>query len=81
MVDLLAKKSTDILERFTGYLPLHSAKLFEMNRYFKKSFRDAVTSAAKNKSCRVLIKPNCVSDSPHAAAVAEFRLLTGHDCL
>ncbi|GFW82850.1 uncharacterized protein TNCV_3494201 [Trichonephila clavipes] len=30
---------------------------------------------------RVLIKPNCVSDSPRAAAVAEFRLLTGHDCL
>ncbi|GFX63490.1 hypothetical protein TNCV_104981 [Trichonephila clavipes] len=44
-------------------------------------FRDTATSAAKNKLWRVLIKPKCVSDSPRAAAVAEFRLLTGHDCL
>ncbi|GFV42231.1 uncharacterized protein TNCV_3164621 [Trichonephila clavipes] len=26
-------------------------------------------------------KPNCVTDSPRAAAVAEFRLLTAHDSL
>ncbi|GFV70383.1 hypothetical protein TNCV_4798021 [Trichonephila clavipes] len=48
---------------------------------FKKCFRDAATSAAKNKTGRVLIKSNYASDSPCAAAVAEFRLLTGHDCL
>ncbi|GFW92288.1 uncharacterized protein TNCV_3541741 [Trichonephila clavipes] len=42
--------------------------------------RCRATSVAKNKSWRGLIKPKCVSDSPRAA-VAEFRLLTGHDCL
>ncbi|GFU41121.1 uncharacterized protein TNCV_1058491 [Trichonephila clavipes] len=42
---------------------------------------NAATSAAKNKTWRVLIKPNYASDSPRAAAVAEFRLLAGHDCL
>ncbi|GFW89966.1 uncharacterized protein TNCV_3741521 [Trichonephila clavipes] len=47
---------------------------------YKNCFRDAAVSAAKNKSWRVLIKPNCVSDSPRAAAVAEFKLLTGHGC-
>ncbi|GFT87011.1 hypothetical protein TNCV_1257971 [Trichonephila clavipes] len=47
----------------------------------KKGFREADTRAAENKSWRVLIKPNCVSDSLRAAAVAEFRFLTGHDCL
>ncbi|GFX29719.1 uncharacterized protein TNCV_2750531 [Trichonephila clavipes] len=79
MVDLLAKRDTDILQRSTRDLPLYSAKL-EINRIFKKCFRDAATSAAKNKSWRVLIKPNCVSGSP-CAAVTEFGLLTGHDCL
>ncbi|GFV79219.1 uncharacterized protein TNCV_70871 [Trichonephila clavipes] len=29
----------------------------------------------------VLLKPDCVSNSPRASAVAEFRLLNGHDCL
>ncbi|GFV58902.1 uncharacterized protein TNCV_1826101 [Trichonephila clavipes] len=77
MVDLLVKRGTDILQRSSRDLPLHSAKL-EINRSFKKCFQDAATSAAKNKSWRVLMKPNCVSDSPRAAAVAEFRLLTGH---
>ncbi|GFU94446.1 uncharacterized protein TNCV_2644341 [Trichonephila clavipes] len=80
MADLLAKRGTDILQSSTRDLPLHSAKL-EINRIFKKYFRDAATSAAKNKSWRVLVKPNCVSNSSRAAAVAEFRLLIGHDCL
>ncbi|GFV12542.1 uncharacterized protein TNCV_4424951 [Trichonephila clavipes] len=35
----------------------------------------------QKKSWRVLVKPNCVSNSSRAAAVAEFRLLIGHDCL
>ncbi|GFV79536.1 uncharacterized protein TNCV_279891 [Trichonephila clavipes] len=77
MVDLLAKRGTDIVQRS---LPLHSAKL-EINKIFEKGFRDAATSAAKNKSWRGgLVKPNCVLNSPRAAAVAEFRL-TGHDFL
>ncbi|GFW37908.1 uncharacterized protein TNCV_4631101 [Trichonephila clavipes] len=78
MVDLLAKRGTDILQRSTRDLPLHS-EILEINRIFKNCFLYAATCAAKNKSWRVLIKPNCVSDSPRAAA--EFRLLTGQDCL
>ncbi|GFW17756.1 hypothetical protein TNCV_1133561 [Trichonephila clavipes] len=71
MADLLEKRGTDILQRSSRDLPLHSAKL-ENNRNFKKCFRDAATSVAKNKSWRVPIKPNCVSDFPCAVAVAEF---------
>ncbi|GFV92757.1 uncharacterized protein TNCV_1376071 [Trichonephila clavipes] len=48
---------------------------------YKKCFRDAPTITAKNKSWRMLVKLNCVLDFPRAAAVAEFRLLTGNDCL
>ncbi|GFY11355.1 uncharacterized protein TNCV_4473381 [Trichonephila clavipes] len=80
MKDLFAKRGTDIHQRSTTELALHSTKL-EINRIYKNCFRDAATIAAKNKSWRVLIKPNCVSDSPRAAAVAEFILLAGHDCL
>ncbi|GFW51652.1 uncharacterized protein TNCV_4213281 [Trichonephila clavipes] len=69
------KKRHGYSQRSTRDLPLHSAK-FEINRIYKKGFRDA----ARNKSWRVLLKPNCVSNSHHAA-VAEFRLLTRHDCL
>ncbi|GFU62065.1 uncharacterized protein TNCV_4892841 [Trichonephila clavipes] len=76
---LSAKRGPDILQRYTRDLPLRSAKL-EINRIFKKCFRDAATSAGWI-SWRVLIRSNCVSDCPRAAAVAEFRLLTGHDCL
>ncbi|GFT93434.1 transposable element Tc3 transposase [Trichonephila clavipes] len=66
----------NILQKTTRNLPLHSEKL-ETNRIYKKYFRDAAASAAKNKSLRALIKPNCVSDdSPHVA-MAELRLLTG----
>ncbi|GFV02594.1 uncharacterized protein TNCV_5017621 [Trichonephila clavipes] len=80
MVDLLAKRDMDILQKSTRDLPLNSAKL-EINRSFKKCFPEASTSAANNKSWRVLIKPNCVSDSPRASPVAEFGSLTGNDCL
>ncbi|GFU72367.1 uncharacterized protein TNCV_933181 [Trichonephila clavipes] len=81
MVVLLAKRGTDVLQRSTRNLPLHSSKL-EINRIFEKFFRDATTSAAKYKSWRVLMKPNCASDTPRAAAAAaEFRLLPRHDCI
>ncbi|GFV58215.1 uncharacterized protein TNCV_3433981 [Trichonephila clavipes] len=80
MADLLTKRDMNFLQRSTRDLLLHSARL-EINRIYKKCFQDAAASAVKNKSWRMLIKPNRVSDSPHATAVAEFRLLTGHDCL
>ncbi|GFW84377.1 uncharacterized protein TNCV_1132461 [Trichonephila clavipes] len=78
MADILAKRGTDILLKSTTDLPLHSVKL-KIKRIYKKCVRDAATSAAKNKSEGA--NKTCVSDSPHAAPVTEFRLLTGHDCL
>ncbi|GFW36994.1 hypothetical protein TNCV_5018921 [Trichonephila clavipes] len=57
ILDFLAKRGTNVLQRSTRDLALRSAKL-ENNRIFKKCFRDAATSAVKNKSWRVLIKPN-----------------------
>ncbi|GFV22446.1 uncharacterized protein LOC103523915 [Trichonephila clavipes] len=80
MAYLLSKRGTDILQRSSRNMPLHSVKQ-KISRMTKKCFQDSATSAAKNKSWRVLIKHNCVSDAPRAAAVAKFRLLTGHDCL
>ncbi|GFU43545.1 hypothetical protein TNCV_4005771 [Trichonephila clavipes] len=59
MVNLLAKRSTDIFHRSTRDLLLYSTKL-EINRNFKKGFRNAATSAAKNNSYREPIKPNSV---------------------
>ncbi|GFW71057.1 transposable element Tc3 transposase [Trichonephila clavipes] len=44
-------------------------------------FKIVAASTSKNKPWRVLLKPDCVSDSPRATAVAEFQLLTGYDCL
>ncbi|GFV30293.1 uncharacterized protein TNCV_97681 [Trichonephila clavipes] len=80
MVDLIGKRGNEILQRSFRGLPLHSTKL-EINRICQKCFQDEAASAAKNKSWSVLVKPNSVSDSPRAAAVTEFGLLIGHDCL
>ncbi|GFX13163.1 uncharacterized protein TNCV_2989271 [Trichonephila clavipes] len=76
----------NVVEIFLGWAAVESSvclypQNLNQNRIFKKCFRDAATTTAKNKSWRVLIKPKCVSDFPRAAAVAEFRLLSGHDCL
>ncbi|GFX12774.1 hypothetical protein TNCV_3437481 [Trichonephila clavipes] len=79
MAELLANRDMDILQRSIIDLPIQSSKL-EIDRIYKKCFPDAAASVAKNKPRRVLIKPNCVSDSPRAAVVG-FRLLTGRDCL
>ncbi|GFW79244.1 hypothetical protein TNCV_2476511 [Trichonephila clavipes] len=57
-----------------------SAK-FDITKIYKKYFRSAVATATINKMWRVLLKPECVSDSPRVSAVTQFRLLTGHDCL
>ncbi|GFY00551.1 hypothetical protein TNCV_2139481 [Trichonephila clavipes] len=47
-VPLLAKSGTDVLQKFSKDLPLHSAKL-EMNRIHKKCFCSAAASITKNK--------------------------------
>ncbi|GFT88347.1 hypothetical protein TNCV_5074441 [Trichonephila clavipes] len=76
MEELLAKRGTDILQRSIRDLPHHVTKL-EINTIYKNCFRDAATNASRNESWRVLIKPNCVLDPPHAAAVDEFIDWTG----
>ncbi|GFT48673.1 uncharacterized protein TNCV_4636481 [Trichonephila clavipes] len=62
-------------------LTLHSAKL-EIKRIFRESFRLTASRAARDKPWSTLCKKSHgIPSSPRAAAVAKFRLLTGHDCL
>ncbi|GFY27031.1 uncharacterized protein TNCV_931721 [Trichonephila clavipes] len=79
--DFLAKKGTGILQNFRRDLTLHSAKL-ELKRIFRESFRLTASRVARDKPWSTLCKKSHgIPSSPRAAAVAKFRLLTGHDCL
>ncbi|GFV73672.1 uncharacterized protein LOC103524116 [Trichonephila clavipes] len=79
--DFLAKKGTGILQNFRRDLTLHSAKL-EIKRIFRESFRLTASRVARDKPWSTLCKKSHgIPSSPHAAAVAKFRLLTGHNCL
>ncbi|GFV02671.1 transposable element Tcb1 transposase [Trichonephila clavipes] len=79
--DFLLKKGTGILQNFRRDLTLHSAKL-EIKRIFRESFRLKASSVARDKPWSTLCKKSHgIPSSPRAAAVAKFRLLTGHDCL
>ncbi|GFU29026.1 uncharacterized protein TNCV_471391 [Trichonephila clavipes] len=62
-------------------LTLHPAKL-EIKRIFRESFRLTASRVARDKPWSTLgKKSHGIPSSPRAAAVAKFRLLTGHDCL
>ncbi|GFX30974.1 uncharacterized protein TNCV_784581 [Trichonephila clavipes] len=62
-------------------LTLHSAKL-EIKRIFRESFRLTASRVVRDKPLSTLCKKSHgIPSSPRAAAVAKFRLLTGHDCL
>ncbi|GFU73169.1 uncharacterized protein LOC103524116 [Trichonephila clavipes] len=77
----LAKKGTGILQNFLRDLTLHSAKL-EIKRIFRETFRLTASRVARDKPWSTLCKKSHgIPSSPRAAAVAKFRLLTGHDCL
>ncbi|GFY26079.1 uncharacterized protein LOC103524116 [Trichonephila clavipes] len=79
--DFLAKKGTGILQNFRRDLTLHSGKL-EIKRIFRESFRLTASRVARDKPWSTLCKKSHgIPSSPRAAAVAKFRLLTGHDCL
>ncbi|GFX85573.1 probable RNA-directed DNA polymerase from transposon X-element [Trichonephila clavipes] len=79
--DFLAKKGTGILQNFRRDLTLPSAEL-EIKRIFRESFRLATSRVARDKPWSTLCKKSHgIPSSPRAAAVAKFRLLTGHDCL
>ncbi|GFX94457.1 uncharacterized protein LOC103524116 [Trichonephila clavipes] len=79
--DFLVKKGTGILQNFRRDLTLHSAKL-EIKRIFRESFRLTASRVARDKPWSTLCKKSHgIPSSPRAAAVAKFRLLTGHDCL
>ncbi|GFU81591.1 uncharacterized protein TNCV_4927221 [Trichonephila clavipes] len=79
--DFLAKKGTGILQNYRRDLTLHSAKL-EIKRIFRESFRLTASRVARDKPWSTLCKKSHgIPSSLRAAAVAKFRLLTGHDCL
>ncbi|GFS52565.1 probable RNA-directed DNA polymerase from transposon BS [Trichonephila clavipes] len=79
--DFLAKKGTGILQNFRRDLTLHSARL-EIKRIFRESFRLTASRVVRDKPWSTLCKKSHgIPSSPRAAAVAKFRLLTGHDCL
>ncbi|GFW69048.1 hypothetical protein TNCV_2919461 [Trichonephila clavipes] len=79
--DFLAKKGTGILQNFRRDLTLHSAKL-EIKRIFRESFCFTASRVARDKPWSTLCKKcHSIPSSPRAAAVAKFRLLTGHDYL
>ncbi|GFY35487.1 uncharacterized protein LOC103524116 [Trichonephila clavipes] len=79
--DFLAKKGTGILQNFRRDLTLHSAKL-EIKRIFREPFRLTASRVARDKPWSTLCKKSHgIPSSLRAAAVAKFRLLTGHDCL
>ncbi|GFS93898.1 uncharacterized protein LOC103524116 [Trichonephila clavipes] len=66
---------------FRRDMTLHSAKL-EIKRIFRESFRLTASCVARDKPWSTLCKKSHGNpSSPRAAAVAKFRLLTGHDCL
>ncbi|GFW54403.1 uncharacterized protein LOC103524116 [Trichonephila clavipes] len=66
---------------FRRDLTLHSAKL-EIKRIFRESFRLTASRVARDKPWSTLCKKSHgIPSSSRAAAVAKFRLLTGHDCL
>ncbi|XP_054711239.1 uncharacterized protein LOC129220834 [Uloborus diversus] len=79
--DFLAKKGCNILQSSPGPLSLHSAGL-EIKRVHRDAFRRVASRAAEGKPWgRLCNESHCIPNSPRAAAVAAFRLLTGHDCL
>ncbi|GFY07860.1 transposable element Tcb2 transposase [Trichonephila clavipes] len=79
--DFLAKKGTGILQNFRRDLTLHSAKL-EIKMIFRESFCLTASRVARDKPWSTLCKKSHgIPSSPRAAAVAKFRLLTGHDSL
>ncbi|GFV52151.1 uncharacterized protein TNCV_5070721 [Trichonephila clavipes] len=66
---------------FRRDLTLHSAKL-EIKRILRESFCLTASRVARDKPWSTLCKKSHgIPSSPRAAAVAKFRLLTGHDCL
>ncbi|GFT83095.1 uncharacterized protein TNCV_629231 [Trichonephila clavipes] len=67
-------------KNFRRDLILHSAKL-EIKRIFRESFRLTASRVARDKPWSILCKKSHGIPSSRAAAVAKFRLLTGHDCL
>ncbi|GFX82413.1 uncharacterized protein TNCV_2870941 [Trichonephila clavipes] len=69
------------LPNFRRDLTLYSAKL-EIKRIFRESVRLATSRVARDKPWSTLCKKSHgIPSSPRAAAVAKFRLLTGHDRL
>ncbi|KAI5717804.1 hypothetical protein M8J77_011529 [Diaphorina citri] len=79
--DKLAKKGTEISNTPMRTVPFHSVKRIIKHKY-NQSHRKWIQEEAKNTKWKdILTTPNIIPELPRKAAVAKFRLLTGHDCL
>ena len=77
----MAKKGTQI-KSVTPYEPaFDSVKRLIKTKYKVKHNKWIQTEAAGKKWEPIVSNPNTVPNLPRKAAVAHFRLFTGHDCL
>jgi ribonuclease HI len=79
--DFLAKKGAMVTQRYKRASSFHSLRLIT-NLTLRSNFKSEAAETSKNKKWAILVEnPDCVPEAPRKAAVAHFRLLTGHDCL
>lgn len=79
--DILAKKGTEIISTQTRNLPFQSAKRL-INLRSNHQHKNWLKREGAGKKWKDLIdKPEIIPELPRKTAVANFRLMTGHDCL
>ncbi|KAI5754580.1 hypothetical protein M8J77_009716 [Diaphorina citri] len=79
--DYLAKKGTKISSTSPQNIPYDSVKRL-LRSTFKEKYDQWIKSEGEGKKWQPLVEnPNIIPNLPRKAAVAHFRLLTGHDCL
>ena len=81
MADQLAKKGTQITQAVTNTISFHSARRIIINK-FRQNISQTYREKSEDKQWSVLLKKeNKIPEYPRRAAVAKFRMLTGHDCM
>ncbi|KAI5738059.1 hypothetical protein M8J77_002519 [Diaphorina citri] len=79
--DYLAKKGTSIPFSITPKLPYESAKRLIKSKFKIKHNKRLRNEGQGKKWQQILNTHDIIPNLPRKAAVAHFRLLTGHDCL
>ncbi|KAI5720833.1 hypothetical protein M8J77_012264 [Diaphorina citri] len=79
--DYLAKKGTSIPFSITPKLPYESAKRLIKSKFKIKHNKRLRNEGQGKKWQQILNNHDIIPNLPRKAAVAHFRLLTGHDCL